>query len=107
MARLVYSQRARVDWKAQASRFFRIASGRFRGCGKIAQFNNIENTHSNTTEAPQKTFLICTTYCETYSNTNENRQKISILNKILKAHSNLHENRKRSYFKIEQIQQLY
>ena len=54
MARLVYSQRARVDWKTQASGFFRIASGRFRGCGKIAQLNNIEKTHSNTDGNPQK-----------------------------------------------------
>ena len=45
---------------------------------------------------------------KTNSNTNGNRQsKISILNKILKTHSNFHEIRKAKYFKIEQHQQLY
>ena len=56
MAPLVYSQRARVDWKTQASEFFRIASDRFRGCGKIALLNNIEQTLSNTDEIHKKHF---------------------------------------------------
>ena len=34
--------------------FFWIASGRFRGCRKISQFNNIEKTHSNTNGNSQK-----------------------------------------------------